>query len=76
MQFLKFVNFYKRFIKHFNKIATFLTKMLKKSTKLRKYEMNKRKREKKNVEVINETRLIIFLSQKLTTFFKNYETFF
>ena len=39
IQFLKFVNFYKRFIKHFNKIATFLTKMLKKSTKFRKHEI-------------------------------------
>ena len=48
MQFLKFINFYKCFIKHFNKIATFLTKMLKKSTKLRKHKMSKRKREKKS----------------------------
>ena len=48
MQFLKFVNFYKRFIKHFNKIATFLTKMLKESKKLRKHEMHKRKREEKS----------------------------
>ena len=48
MQFLKFVNFYKRFVKHFNKIATSLTKMLKKSIKFRKHEMSKHKREERN----------------------------
>ena len=76
-QFLKFVNFYKRFIKHFNKIATFLIKILTKSIKFRKHKMSKLKREKKTkVEIINKTHSMIFLFRKFTTLFKNYETFF
>ena len=44
MQFLNFANFYRKFIKHFNKIATFLTKMLKSFVKFNKDDKWKRQR--------------------------------
>ena len=45
MQFLKLINFYRRFIKNFNKIIMLLIEMLKKSQKLKK-KTNKWKRSK------------------------------
>ena len=44
MQFLNFANFYRKFIKYFNKIATLLTKMLNNFAKLNKDDKRKRQR--------------------------------
>ena len=77
MQFLKFVNFYRRFIKHFNKIIKFLIDMLQKSTKLRKHEIDKRKRDTRNKFRNRESKISNdFLSFNAYQSFKNLRNVF
>ena len=48
LKFLELCNFYKRFIKNFNKLTLLLTFMLKKSTKLHKKESKRKRNRNKN----------------------------
>ena len=48
MQFFDLINFYRRFIKHCNKIVKFLIDILKEFTKQRKYKVDKHKHDERN----------------------------
>ena len=74
MQFFDIVNFYRRFIKHFNKIVEFLIVMLKKSQKFRK-NIRKRKRNQ-NRNRNKSSNIHIFLICEILKIFKRFRKAF
>ena len=74
MQFFDIVNFYRRFIKHFNKIVELLIVMLKKSQELRK-NFRKRKRNR-NRNRNNSLNINIFLIREIFKIFKRFRKTF
>ena len=75
MQFLDIVNFYRQFIKHFNKIVELLIVMLKKSQKFRK-NSRKRNRNRNRNRNNSSNELNIFLIYTILKIFKRFRKTF
>ena len=73
MQFLSFANFYRKFIKYFNRIAILLTKILKSS---QKFKSNKRKRQRNRNRNYNRDLLNNFFITKTLYIFKELKDIF
>ena len=70
---MSFANFYKKFIKYFNRIAIFLTKILK---SLQKLKSDKRKRQRNRNRNYNRDLLNNFLITKTLYIFKKFKDIF
>ena len=78
LKFFELCNFYKRFIKNFNKLILFLISMLKKSTKFHKKKSNEnviRTKIETKITTKNDCRMIFWFS-KFTKFSNVYEMHF
>ena len=74
MQFLDIVNFYRRFIKHFSKIAEFLIVMLKKSQEFRKNTRKRKRNQSRNRS--KSSNIHIFLISETLKIFKQFRKTF
>jgi spermidine synthase len=76
MQFFDIVNFYRRFIKHFNKIVEFFIVMLKKSQKLRKNNNIRKRKRNQNRNRNKLSNIHIFLIREILKIFKRFRKTF